>query len=237
MQQPPITSAKRYTSATQRLLNLPDVFKGADLTLRFGWDSKRTSHYLYLWKKSHLVAPLGGHSDTFVNLLTTANRPDWGLATLDAMPSAVIIGVDALRAAGWATQIMTRPEIAVNKHYPVYKIDPYQVVPMSPRQMQAMIEPGTDRNVEGGLPVLHPSWALAEMLYRQGWNACGLQADDLEPWFETENNKMGAQTEWCAACQHISAYKRPTPSVLEAWEQAAQAMGFDREVHGQRFLA
>jgi len=220
---------KPYVPSTERLLNLPDVFKGADLTLRFGWDSKRTSHYLYLWKKGRLVAPLGGHSDTFVNLLTTVNRPDWGLATLEAMPSAVIIGIEALRAAGWTTQIMARPEIAVNKQYPVYKIDPYQVVPMSQRQMRVVIEPGTNRDVEGGLPMLHPSWALAEMLYRQGWNACGLQTDDLDPWFETEEDAMDAQTEWDKACQSMSSFRQPTPAVLQAWSEVVQAMKFNQD--------
>jgi len=222
--------SKRYVSATERLLDLPDVFKGSDLTMRFGWTSKQASHYLYLWKRNKLIASLGGHSDTFVNLLTTANRPDWGLAALEAMPTAVIIGVEALRFAGWTTQIMARPEIAVNKRYPVYRISPYEVVPMSQRQVRAVIEPGTDRSVKGGLPVLDPAWALAEMLFRQAWNSCGLQVDDLEPWFETPEEQKKAIASWKLACQSISAFRETDPLVIQAWKEAEVALGFSENM-------
>jgi hypothetical protein len=47
------------TSAIERLQGLPQIFRGADLTVRFAWSSKTASQYLYLWKKRGLVSSLG----------------------------------------------------------------------------------------------------------------------------------------------------------------------------------
>ena len=63
-------------SAFERLRDLPALFRGGDLTRRFGWTSKTASQYLYLWKRRGLVQSLGGHSDVYANLLTD-RHPDW----------------------------------------------------------------------------------------------------------------------------------------------------------------
>ena len=112
--------ASKQISAIERLRELPPVFRGANLTIRFRWDSKTASQYLYLWKRRNLVKGLGGHSDVFANLLI-AQYPDWEKALLMAMPSAVVVGVEVLRRAGWSTQIPQRPNVAVTRSIPYSK--------------------------------------------------------------------------------------------------------------------
>ncbi len=98
----------KQVSAIERLQSLPPLFRGADLTVRFQWTSKTASQYLYLWKRRKLVQELGGHSDVFANMLMT-RQPNWEQALLLAMPSALLVGVEALRQAGWVTQVQHNP--------------------------------------------------------------------------------------------------------------------------------
>ena len=166
----------KQISAIERLRDLPPVFRGADLTTRFQWDSKTASQYLYLWKRRNLVQALGGHSDVFANVLI-AQYPNWEKALLMAMPSAVVIGVEVLRSAGWTTQIPNRPNVAVNAKHPVFNTHAYAI---EPRDLAwfATVAPGIRR--DGALPSLAPGWALAEMLKNEGWGTCGLWPDDLD---------------------------------------------------------
>lgn len=165
-------------SAIERLMGLPDVFRGADLTIRFQWSSKQASQYLYLWRQRRLVAGLGGHSDVFVNLLKGDN-PDWGKAVRVAMPSAMTIGLDALRLAGWSTQIPQRPTLAVNNREPYYATEPYDIALRTPGWFNS-VRPGVHPHPVHGLPVLKPAWALADLLCHGGWENSGLWPDDID---------------------------------------------------------
>lgn len=182
---------RKQISAIERLRDLPAVFRGADLTTRFQWDSKNASQYLYLWKRRRLVQGLGGHSDVFANLLVT-QYPDWEKALLMAMPSAVIIGVEVLRRVGWTTQIPDRPNVVVNAKHPVFSTKIYEI---EARDLTwfAMVAPGIRR--DGGVATLAPAWALADMLKVEGWGKCGLWPDDLDLEVTAQD-----EAEWRAAC-------------------------------------
>jgi hypothetical protein len=167
---------KQQTSAIVRLQSLPPVFRGADLTVRFGWTSKTASQYLYLWKKRGLVQGLGGHSDVFANLLT-APTPDWEKALLMAMPSAVLVGIEVLRRAGWTTQIPRCPDVAVAARDRCFSVHPFTVEYRAAGWFE-IVRPGIGR--AAGLPMLRPAWALADMLRARGWGKCGLHPDDID---------------------------------------------------------
>lgn len=185
---------KQRTSALERLRSLPPLFRGADITVRFQWTSKTASHYLYLWKRRSLVQALGGHSDVFANLLV-APQPDWDTAVRLAMPSAVGIGVDALRKAGWTTQIQRRPTLAVNKRDSVFSTEPFEIVGRSPEWFD-LVRPGIEGYRYSGLPLLRSAWALADMLHTEGWGHCGLWPDDIE-WDQITAKD---EADWQEAC-------------------------------------
>lgn len=184
---------KRHTSAIARLQSLPPVFRGSDLTIRFQWTSKTASQYLYLWKRRGLVQSLGGKSDVYANLLTTP-APDWENALLMAMPSAVTIGVEALRQAGWTTQVPHRPAVAVNSQQSVFTVEPFEIAPRDPAWFDAAS--GGIQGRRPGLAALRPAWALADMLHTQGWGKCGLWPDDID-W---EHISAKDKKDWQAAC-------------------------------------
>ena len=167
----------RQISAIERLRGLPGVFRGADLTVRFQWTSKTASQYLFLWKRRGLIDALGGHSDVFVNLLMHQGA-DWETAMQMAMPSAVVIGLEALRRAGWITQIPHVPTIAVDASQPVFATPHFEVSRRSPAWFVSA-RPGRTQP-ESTLPVLSPAWALADMLSEQGWDDCGVGQDDID---------------------------------------------------------
>jgi len=185
---------KQQTSAIVRLQSLPSVFRGADLTVRFQWTSKAASQYLYLWKRRGLVRGLGGHSDVYANLLTNPH-PNWAQALLAAMPSAVVIGIEALRQAGWTTQVPQRPGVAINAKQPVYSIEPYEVMVRDAKWFET-VRAGISSDSANALPVLKPAWALADMLRDQGWGKCGLWPDDIA-WSETTEQD---EQDWQTAC-------------------------------------
>ncbi len=165
-------------SAIERLQGLPPVFRGSELTIKFHWTSKTASHYLYLWKKRKLVAPLGGHSDEFVNLLRS-DSPDWERALMLVHPSAVLMGLEALRQCGWSTQIPARPTVAVDEGEPHMAIEHFAIVRKPQRWMRAARQ-GLCHQKTTGIPVLRPAWALADLIKSEGWGACGLQPDDID---------------------------------------------------------
>lgn len=185
----------KQISAIERLQSLPPVFRGADLTVRFQWTSKTASQYLYLWKRRKLVDDLGGHSDVFANLLAS-RQPNWEKALLTAMPSAVVIGVEALRQAGWTTQIPCRATVAVNSRQPVFKTKRFEIHPRDPAWFDA-VRAGIAGGRDGDLPKLCPAWALADMLREHGWGTCGLWPDDVE-WSEVLPQDL---LQWRAACE------------------------------------
>lgn len=179
-------------SSIDRLRSLPALFRGADLTIRFGWTSQTASHYLYLWKARNFVQGLGGKSDVFANLIVGPN-PEWDQAVQMAMPSAVYVGVEALRRAGWTTQIQVCPTIAVNADHGMYKLTEFRVVKRRDQWFES-VETGA---LSEGMPVLRPAWALADMIHKDGWERCGLWKDDIDLDAATEQDEL----DWAAAVQ------------------------------------
>lgn len=181
-------------SAIERLRELPEIFRGADLTVRFQWPSKTASQYLYLWRQRGLVAKLGGHSDIYANLVAERN-PNWEKALRLAMPSAVVIGLEVLRRHGWTTQIPALPPVAVNNVQPVYQVEHFDISPRPPGWFTAAR--GGIRPAEGdGAPELAPAWALADLIKRYGWPNIGLDEDDIY-WDQITDED---QADWARAC-------------------------------------
>ncbi|WP_332775387.1 hypothetical protein [Polaromonas sp.] len=199
----------KQISAIERLQSLPPIFRGADLTVRFQWTSKTASHYLYLWKRRRLVAEFGGHSDVFANLLVN-RQPNWEKALLTAMPSAVVLGIEALRLAGWVTQLPSRPAVAVNARQSVFKTERFEITPRDPKWFDA-IRAGIIGDRREGLPTLAPAWALADLLREFGWGTCGLWPDDIEGSGITPQD----EDHWKAACR---AFDQPETDLLSLVE-------------------
>ena len=185
----------QYISAHERLRTLPELFRGCDLTVRHGFDSKTASQYLYLWKGRELVVPLGGHSDVYANLVLN-RHPQWERAVLMAMPSAVLVGIEVLRRAGWTTQIPARPQVAVNARQRHYRVNPYEIDFRGARWFKQTAQ-GIVHHGHGVLPSLHPAWALADLLRGQEWGGMGLHPDDIE-WDEVDE---AAEKQWGMACK------------------------------------
>lgn len=186
------TASRTQVSAFERLRDLPALFRGGDLTRRFGWSSKTASQYLYLWKRRGLVQALGGHSDVYANLLAS-RHPDWEGALVMAMPSAVLVGIEALRRSGWTTQLVQRPTVAVKSGYPMFKTDHFDLMTRDPHWFD-QVAPGTEGSAGEGLRTLRPAWALVDLLHDTGWEHSGLSPDDIE-WSQA----AGAERDWRAA--------------------------------------
>lgn len=161
-----------YQSALERLRSLPPLFRGADLTVRFQWTSKAASQYLYQWRRRGLVAGLGGHSDVFANLLVQP-QPDWEAALQLAVPGAVLVGIKALRRAGYTTQIPARPTFAIPPDGPRYTVEPFLLTPR-PARWFAASRAGIKEHALIG------AYALADLLIQEGFGACGLEPDDID---------------------------------------------------------
>ncbi|MDR3323759.1 MAG: hypothetical protein LBS89_06115 [Zoogloeaceae bacterium] len=123
---------------------------------------------------------LGGQSDVFANLLKS-DTPDWGKALKMAMPSAVIVGIEALRQAGWTTQIPQRPAVAVRRLRSgnlFYHVEPFEVAQRGTAWF-TVSKPGYSPEPRS-VPILRPAWALADLLREQDWGQFGLWPDDIE---------------------------------------------------------
>ncbi|MBE0475006.1 hypothetical protein [Rhodoferax sp.] len=154
---------RTYTSAIARLRLLPEIFTGSELTVLFGWRSAIASSYLAQWRKAGLVKSLGGRSDVHMNLVRNP-QADPEQALRRAFPTAVKVGIDRLRAAGWTTQIAARPEVAIPSATSRYSVEGFDLV-TRPAQWFQTAKPGTEQTPEG-LDSLRPAWALADMLSR-----------------------------------------------------------------------
>lgn len=147
----------------QRLLDLPEVFTGGDLTVKFQWKSATASTYLAQWRRAGLVRSLGGRSDVHMNLVR--NRVvSTEVALRRAYPRAIKVGVDVLRQAGWTTQIPTTVEVAIPQSSAPHSVDGFVLGRRSER-WYAAVAPGIER-VASGIDQLKPAWALADMLAR-----------------------------------------------------------------------
>jgi hypothetical protein len=192
------TRSRGQISAFERLRDLPALFRGGDLTRRFGWSSKSASQYLYLWKRRGLVESLGGHSDVYANLLAS-RHPDWERAVTMAMPSAVLVGIEVLRRAGWTTQLPPRPTVAIKAGHAVFKTDRFDVATRTPRWFD-QVAPGILGESPHELRALRPAWALADHLKDGGWERGGLSPDDIE-WSQISRAHERDWREACAALQ------------------------------------
>lgn len=184
-------------SAFERLRDLPAVFRGGDLTRRFGWSSKTASQYLYLWKRRGLVQALGGHSDVYANLLAS-RHPNWERALIMAMPSCVLVGIEVMRRAGWTTQVPQRPMVAIKAGHAVFKTDHFDLVARTPRWFD-QVAPGILGDSAEELRALRPAWALADRLKDGGWERAGLSPDDID-WSELSR---ADERDWRAACKAL----------------------------------
>lgn len=155
--------ATGYTSAIERLRELPEVFTGRDLTVKFQWPSETASSYLAQWRRSKLVRSLGGHSDVHMNLVARP-QPNAEAALRRALPEAVKTGADVLREAGWTTQIDRQPEVAILTTSPRYKLQDFRLSGRAPRWF-ATVTPGLI-DTDDGVRRLKPAWALADMIHR-----------------------------------------------------------------------
>lgn len=193
MTEPVSASLRRNVSAFERLRELPAVFRGSDLTVRLQWDSKKTSHYLWLWKNRNLVQALGGHSDVFANMVVEM-KPNWESALVLARPSAVIVGIECLRRAGWTTQIPRAPDVAISTVLPVFASEHFVVSQRLPGWF-IEVASGASEGSKHLARALRPAWALADMLAREGWSGCGLGPDDID-WNLVEESDC---QDWAAA--------------------------------------
>lgn len=184
----------KQISALERLQNFPAVFRGSDLTIRSQWTSKNASQYLYLWKRRNLVADFGGHSDVYANLVVNRDA-DWEKALLMAMPSSIIVGIEALRREGWTTQIPTTSSVAVRSDQRVFKTLRFDIVPCSVDWFDA-IKPAVAEYEVNTLNWLPPAWALADLLRQSPWGTFGLWPDDIE-WDEISEKD---EDDWLVAC-------------------------------------
>lgn len=189
------SSGKPRLSAIERLQQLPALFRGSEATIRFGWTAKEASQYFFLWKRREFIVPLGGHSEVYANLIVD-RTPNWNRAVVMAMPSAVRVGLDVLRQAGWSTQVPVKPAVAVREGLGVYTVDPFEVS-VRDDEWFATVRSAIDRR--GDLPELPPAWALADMLVADGWGGCGLHPSDID-WGEIGDADRKA---WDRACRAL----------------------------------
>ncbi len=156
-------AGRAYTSALDRLLDLPEIFTGRNLTVKFQWPATTASTYLANWRKAGLVRSLGGHSDIHLNLAKNRNA-NLEAALRHAYPEAVKAGADILREAGWTTQILSRPEVAIPRASPMYTLPDFDLT-ARPVKWFARVAPGMEDHAPS-LRRLRPGWALADMMAR-----------------------------------------------------------------------
>lgn len=196
-----------YISATRRLNELAEVFTGRDLTVKFQWSAVTASTYLANWRKAGLIRSLGGHSDVHLNLVKNCT-PNLEAALRRALPEACKIGVDVLREAGWTTQIVAQPEVAILPGSPSYKLADFQLVVRSAAWF-ARIAPGM-LDQDNAAKRIVPAWALADMLARASdrrvRKAWLLAPDDLDLTAAQQAPQMRAA---------LAAFDLPMEAVLE----------------------
>jgi hypothetical protein len=194
-------------------MGLPAIFRGSDLTMRNDWSSRRASHYLYLWQRRNLVAALGGKSDVYANMLACRD-PNWEEALLKAMPTAAVIGLEALRRAGWITQIPTLATVAVSKAMPTHKVKHFAVSTKTAGWFERS-QPGLEPSQAPGvaLPCMHPAWALADLAATHGLGVqSGVWPDDLDADAITDQDR----TQWRLACH---AYSLNEATIYAQWPE------------------
>lgn len=171
-----------YTSAFERLQDLPATFNGPTLTAKFRWTSSAASNYLATWRRAGLIRSMGGHSDLHLNLVADPN-PNLEAALRQLYPQAVKLGADVLREAGWTTQIIRLPEVAVPSDARLFKLNDFSLVARGAQWFER-VRPGTTDPAPDALRRLRPAWALADMISRSMDRRCKdgwlLAPDDID---------------------------------------------------------
>ncbi len=155
-----------YTSAFERLQQLPAVFTGRDLTRHFAWRSDVASSYIAAWKRRGLVRSLGGRSDVHFNLIA-AREPNVEAGLHKAYPRGVRVGLHPLTEGGWTTQIAQAIELAVPADSKMFSVEGVRFTLRSEAWFGATMAGIRERSA-GALHHLRPAWALADMLQRAG---------------------------------------------------------------------
>jgi len=174
-----MNKSQRRASAIERLRALPPVFRGSDLSLRFGWSTHEAGEYLRRWKQRDLVQPAGPRAGVYFNLISETSAPETHLeeAIATLFPSAVVVGASVLHEAGWTTQIPRQSDVAVlrRRTFPALK-----GIVLHPRSIfwYRLVHSRLERTQGQGVPRLDPAFALADALkYRDGWVP---EPDDIE---------------------------------------------------------
>ena len=207
--------AEVYTSAVQRLLELPEVFTGSDLTIKFQWTSGTASTYLAKWRRANLVRSLGGRSDVHMNLVRN-REVSAEVALRRAYPRAIKVGVDVLRQAGWTTQIPSAVDVAIPRSSVPHAVDGF-VLSRRPERWYALVMPGVDK-VTSGLDQLKPAWAFVDMVARaRDGRVAGawlIDPEDLDMDSVFSDNEMKkALLHWGFGTMNPAAYE----ALFETW--------------------
>ncbi len=187
-----------YTSAIERLKNLPDVFTVNTLSRLMDCPKPTVLAYLSRWKTKGWVAQAGPRSGVYFNvaknpLAASQHRVD---ALLMLYPSAMLMGESVLHAAGWITQIPQALHVAVEKRPSYVQV---QGVALHPKPLRwfktvAILKPTQAKFASYGLRTLTPAWALADLLANPlAWHP---DADDIDL-------PEGSKAELATACAHL----------------------------------
>lgn len=165
------TKTQDRASAIERLRVLPPVFKGSDLSLRFGWTPDEAGQYLLRWKHRDLVRPTGPRAGVYFNLICESSAPETrreeAIATL--LPSALAIGATVLHEAGWTTQIPTQLNIAALRRRTFPLLNGVVVFPRGIGWYR-LAHSWLRRSPGRTLPRVDAAFALADALkMRDGW--------------------------------------------------------------------
>jgi hypothetical protein len=185
------------------LATLPFVFHLADLTVWRGWKPQSARCQLYRWVKEGLVAPLGGPSEVYANL-TVSRYADWEMGIRMVMPTAVVTGLEVLRRAGWITQIPYLPTLTVNGNQRNYQVSRFNITVQTPAWFESF-GPGIINGEDVALPFLAPAWALADIVFHEGWLCCGVGPDDIYWDQVTKADEHG----WIRACHALGMGEIP----------------------------
>lgn len=185
------------------LTTLPFVFHLAALTVWRGWEPHVARRRLYRWVKDGLVAPLGGPSEVYANL-TVSRYPDWEMGIRMVMPTAVVTGLEVLRRAGWITQIPYLPTLTVNGSQRNYQVSRFSITVQTPAWFESFA-PGIMDGEDVALPSLAPAWALADIVFHEGWQRCGIDPDDIY-WYQVTK---ADESDWIRACHALGMGETP----------------------------
>jgi hypothetical protein len=175
---------KRYVSARERLLILPEVFSDNTVARMFDLNSNEAAVLLSRWKAAGIIGSAGPRAGIYFNLVKNPNGAIEHVvdALLMVYPSSILCGESVLNAAGWTTQIPSSVSVAVlaRRSYP--SMYGFKIVGRPIGWMQKVhpfiIRPDDASFTTYGLPSLPPALALADILADQHeWHP---DIDDLD---------------------------------------------------------